>query len=54
MALMLTPLIRIISLTLPLSEIGAPYRYLFAGVPMLIGADYGGPVRWAPTELDRD
>ncbi len=38
MALMLTPLIRIISLTLPLSQIDAPYRYLFAGIPMLIGA----------------
>jgi membrane protease YdiL (CAAX protease family) len=38
LALMLAPLIRIISLTLPLTQIDAPYRYLFAGVPMVIGA----------------
>ena len=38
MAMMLTPLIRIISLTLPLTQIEPPYRYLFAGIPMVIGA----------------
>ncbi|MDQ2942093.1 MAG: CPBP family glutamic-type intramembrane protease, partial [Candidatus Dormibacteraeota bacterium] len=38
LTLMLSPLIRIISLTLPLSQIDAPYRFLFAGIPMVIGA----------------
>jgi len=38
LALILAPLIRIISLTLPLSQIEAPYRYLFAGAPMILGA----------------
>lgn len=38
LAILLAPLIRIISLTLPLAQIDAPYRYLFAGVPMTLGA----------------
>jgi membrane protease YdiL (CAAX protease family) len=38
LAFIVAPLIRIISLTLPLAQIEAPYRYLFAGVPMTIGA----------------
>jgi CAAX protease family protein len=38
LAFIIAPLIRIISLTLPLAQIEAPYRYLFAGVPMMIGA----------------
>lgn len=38
LALMLGPLIRIISLTLPLGQIEPAYRYVAAGVPMLVGA----------------
>ena len=38
LTLMLSPLIRVISLTLPLAQIEASYRFLFAGVPMVIGA----------------
>ena len=38
LAFVLAPLIRIISLTLPLAQIEAPYRYLFAGVPMTLAA----------------
>lgn len=38
LAFMLAPLIRLISLTLPLAQIEAPYRYLFAGIAMSIGA----------------
>jgi len=36
--LVLAPLIRIISLTLPLAQIAPAYRYAFAGVPMALGA----------------
>lgn len=38
LAFILAPLIRLISLTLPLSDIEEPYRYLFAGIPMALGA----------------
>jgi len=38
LAFLLAALIRIISLTLPLSTIDEPYRYVFAGVPMTVGA----------------
>ncbi|MGH2380103.1 MAG: lysostaphin resistance A-like protein [Candidatus Limnocylindria bacterium] len=38
MVLVLGPLIRIISLTLPLGQIDPAYRYLFAGVPMAVAA----------------
>jgi membrane protease YdiL (CAAX protease family) len=36
-AFTLGPLIRIISLTLPMGSIESPYRYVAAGVPMLVG-----------------
>ena len=36
--LILGPLIRIISLTLPLGQIEPAYRYLFAGIPMAVAA----------------
>jgi CAAX protease family protein len=36
-ALVTAPLIRIISLTLPMTAVDVPYRYVLAGVPMLIG-----------------
>lgn len=36
--LVLGPLIRIISLTLPLGQIEPAYRYLFAGIPMAVAA----------------
>jgi membrane protease YdiL (CAAX protease family) len=38
LAFLLAALIRIISLTLPLSKIDEPFRYVFAGVPMTLGA----------------
>lgn len=38
LAFVLAPLIRIISLTLPLAQIEPAYRYLFAGIPMALGA----------------
>jgi membrane protease YdiL (CAAX protease family) len=38
LVLLISPLIRLISLTLPLSQIEAPYRYLFAGIPMTLAA----------------
>jgi membrane protease YdiL (CAAX protease family)/Flp pilus assembly protein TadD len=38
LSFVVAPLIRIISLTLPLAQIEPAYRYLFAGVPMALGA----------------
>ena len=38
LALTLAPLIRIISLTLPLASIEPAFRYMAAGVPMIVGA----------------
>lgn len=38
LTLVLAPLIRLISLTLPLAVIEPAYRYLFAGIPMALGA----------------
>jgi membrane protease YdiL (CAAX protease family) len=37
LAFVVAPLIRVISLTLPLAEIEPSYRYIFAGVPMAVG-----------------
>jgi membrane protease YdiL (CAAX protease family) len=37
LVLVLGPLVRVISLTLPLAQIDEPYRYVAAGVPMLVG-----------------
>jgi membrane protease YdiL (CAAX protease family) len=60
-ALIVAPLIRIISLTLPLPQIEASHRYLFAGIPMAVGGilaarvaglswrDVG--IRWSNTRL---
>lgn len=54
LALVLGPLIRLISLTLPLGQIDTPYRYLAAGLPMMIGgfvaARYAG-VTWTTLGL---
>ena len=38
LSFVVAPLIRIISLTLPLAQIEPAYRYFFAGVPMALGA----------------
>lgn len=38
MTMMLSPLIRVISLTLPLAQLPDPHQYLFAGIPMTVGA----------------
>lgn len=38
LTLMLSPLIRLISLTLPLPQLPDPYQFMFAGIPMMIGA----------------
>ncbi len=43
-AFMTAPLIRIISLTLPMGAIDAPVRYVVAGIPMLIGGILAGRV----------
>jgi uncharacterized protein len=41
-ALLTAPLIRIISLTLPMGAVDAPFRYVVAGIPMLIGGVLAG------------
>ncbi len=38
LTLILSPLIRLISLTLPLPQLPSPHQFLFAGIPMSIGA----------------